>query len=76
MRRRQAVRLRSDHGVMVGRLKEAAIVPGNLEVHWPEGNVLLSERIDLHQHDLLRIVTGKNRLPKKIDVSRVIKPTE
>ena len=25
-----------------GRLKRAAIKPGNLEVHWPEGNVLLS----------------------------------
>jgi hypothetical protein len=23
-------------------LKSAAITPGNLEVHWPEGNVLLS----------------------------------
>jgi molybdopterin-dependent oxidoreductase alpha subunit len=36
------VRLRSPHGTFDGRLKAAAIRPGNLEVHWPEGNVLLS----------------------------------
>jgi molybdopterin-dependent oxidoreductase alpha subunit len=34
--------LQSQAGRYVGRLKAAAIVPGNLEVHWPEGNVLLS----------------------------------
>ena len=27
-----------------GRLQAAPITPGNLEVHWPEGNVLLSAR--------------------------------
>jgi molybdopterin-dependent oxidoreductase alpha subunit len=36
------VRLQSASGEFRGRLKEAAIKPGNLEVHWPEGNVLLS----------------------------------
>ncbi len=33
--------LRSAHGAFTGRLMEAPIKPGNLEVHWPEGNVLL-----------------------------------
>ncbi len=36
------VRLRSSAGTFNGRLKLAPIRPGNLEVHWPEGNTLLS----------------------------------
>ena len=38
----QRVRLTSADGVFEGRLRQAAIKPGNLEVHWPEGNTLLS----------------------------------
>jgi predicted molibdopterin-dependent oxidoreductase YjgC len=41
------VRLRSADGLFRGRLKLAPIKPGNLEVHWPEGNVLLSRAMDL-----------------------------
>ncbi|MBI3401838.1 MAG: FdhF/YdeP family oxidoreductase [Acidobacteria bacterium] len=37
-----AVELRSPDGSFRGRLKSALMTPGNLEVHWPEGNVLLS----------------------------------
>jgi molybdopterin-dependent oxidoreductase alpha subunit len=37
-----AVRLRSAAGTFTGRLRSAPIRPGNLEVHWPEGNTLLS----------------------------------
>lgn len=37
----EEVELRSSHGVMRGRVRVAEMVPGNLEVHWPEGNVLL-----------------------------------
>jgi predicted molibdopterin-dependent oxidoreductase YjgC len=41
------VRLRSAAGQFSGRLREAPIKPGNLEVHWPEGNVLIaSDAID------------------------------
>ena len=36
------VRLRSDAGTFTGTLRAAPIKPGNLEVHWPEGNTLLS----------------------------------
>jgi anaerobic selenocysteine-containing dehydrogenase len=36
------VRLRSAAGSFVGRLRVAAMRPGNLEVHWPEGSPLLS----------------------------------
>jgi predicted molibdopterin-dependent oxidoreductase YjgC len=36
------VRLRSATGVFEGRLWPAPIRDGNLEVHWPEGNVLLA----------------------------------
>jgi molybdopterin-dependent oxidoreductase alpha subunit len=38
----QLVRLTSTDGVFEGRLRQAPIKPGNLEVHWPEGNTLLS----------------------------------
>jgi anaerobic selenocysteine-containing dehydrogenase len=36
------IRLRSRTGDYVGRALIDEIKPGNLEVHWPEGNVLLS----------------------------------
>src|SRR5690606_27663129 len=35
------VRLRSESGVLDGRVRIAPIRPGNLEVHWPEGNALI-----------------------------------
>jgi molybdopterin-dependent oxidoreductase alpha subunit len=36
------VRLRSANGTFDGRLRAAPMKPGNLAVHWPEGQVLLS----------------------------------
>ncbi|MBA2506850.1 MAG: FdhF/YdeP family oxidoreductase [Thermoleophilaceae bacterium] len=37
--------VRSDHGELRGRALLAPVTPGNLQVHWPEGNVLFdSER--------------------------------
>ena len=36
------LRLVSKVGTYVGRVKIDEIKPGNLEVHWPEGNCLLS----------------------------------
>jgi molybdopterin-dependent oxidoreductase alpha subunit len=41
-----AIRLRSEHGSYDGHVFRAPIVPGNLEVHWPEGNVLLGPAVD------------------------------
>ena len=35
------VLLRSDHGEYRGRVRISRIRPGNLQVHWPEGNVLI-----------------------------------
>ncbi len=41
------VTLHSERGAFTGRLKRARIKPGNLEVHWPEGNALLAgDRLD------------------------------
>jgi anaerobic selenocysteine-containing dehydrogenase len=40
------IRLASAHGRYDGRVFRAPIRPGNLEVHWPEGNVLLGPEID------------------------------
>jgi molybdopterin-dependent oxidoreductase alpha subunit len=37
-----SVVLRSAVGQFTGQVRVAAIKPGNLEVHWPEGNTLLS----------------------------------
>jgi predicted molibdopterin-dependent oxidoreductase YjgC len=37
-----AVHLRSANGTFKGTLRASPIKPGNLEVHWPEGNALLS----------------------------------
>ena len=39
-----AVELTSADGAFRGRLRSAAMTPGNLEVHWPEGNALLCGR--------------------------------
>jgi anaerobic selenocysteine-containing dehydrogenase len=35
------VRLRSEAGALIGRAHLAAIAPGNVQVHWPEGNRLI-----------------------------------
>jgi len=40
------VRVSSAHGRYEGRVFRAPIRPGNLEVHWPEGNALLGPEID------------------------------
>jgi molybdopterin-dependent oxidoreductase alpha subunit len=40
------IRLTSPHGVYEGRVFRTEIRPGNLEVHWPEGNALLGPEID------------------------------
>ena len=40
------IRLVSAHGSYEGRVFRAPIRPGNLEVHWPEGNILLGPEID------------------------------
>ena len=40
------LRLVSDCGQLSGRAFIAPIKPGNLEVHWPEGNVLLGTEVD------------------------------
>jgi molybdopterin-dependent oxidoreductase alpha subunit len=35
--------VRSDAGEMLGRALVAALAPGNVQVHWPEGNVLIGD---------------------------------
>jgi molybdopterin-dependent oxidoreductase alpha subunit len=44
LREGAAVELRSESGAFRGRVKPSPITPGNLEIHWPEGNVLLNGR--------------------------------
>ncbi|MBM3451267.1 MAG: FdhF/YdeP family oxidoreductase [Armatimonadetes bacterium] len=41
LRSESPIIVRSDVGEMRGRVKIADICPGNLQVHWPEGNVLI-----------------------------------
>jgi len=38
------VLLRGDHGELSCTVLTAPLAPGNLQVHWPEGNVLIGER--------------------------------
>jgi molybdopterin-dependent oxidoreductase alpha subunit len=46
------VRLASSSGAYTGRARIEEMKPGNLEVHWPEGNVLLCrEEIDIASHE-------------------------
>jgi molybdopterin-dependent oxidoreductase alpha subunit len=52
LREGDAVRLLSRSGSYVGRARLEEMKPGNVEVHWPEGNVLLCrEEIDLASHE-------------------------
>jgi molybdopterin-dependent oxidoreductase alpha subunit len=52
IREGELIRLTSSTGSFVGRAKIQPIKPGNLEVHWPEGNCLLSrEEIDLSSRE-------------------------
>src|SRR4030095_14543443 len=56
----ESIRLTSRVGTYSGRAKIDQIKQGNLEVHWPEGNCLLShEEIDLSsgEPDYNQIVT-------------------
>jgi anaerobic selenocysteine-containing dehydrogenase len=39
---RDPIRLRSDDGEFLGRAFLAPVRPGNLQVHWPEGETLLN----------------------------------
>jgi molybdopterin-dependent oxidoreductase alpha subunit len=43
---REAVRVRSSAGEFRGHVRVAPILPGNLQVHWPEGNPLLTNALD------------------------------
>jgi anaerobic selenocysteine-containing dehydrogenase len=48
VRQGDRIRLVNGHGSYEGRVHVAALASGNLQVHWPEGNVLLSrDRRDL-----------------------------
>jgi molybdopterin-dependent oxidoreductase alpha subunit len=42
LRNGDRIRLHNGHGTYEGRVHLAALAPGNLQVHWPEGNVLLA----------------------------------
>lgn len=46
LREGDAIRLRSDVGAMEGACRIAPIRPRNVQVRWPEGNVLISRRYD------------------------------
>jgi molybdopterin-dependent oxidoreductase alpha subunit len=52
----QAVRVHSAHGEFRGRAFMAELTPGNVQMHWPEANVLLSAR----EHDPAGLVPDYN----------------
>ena len=41
LREDQPIRVFSEHGSLQGRALGAPITPGNLQMHWPEANVLI-----------------------------------
>jgi molybdopterin-dependent oxidoreductase alpha subunit len=45
LREGDAIRLRNEFGEMRGRCRLAPIAAGNVQVHWPEGNVLLQRGV-------------------------------
>jgi molybdopterin-dependent oxidoreductase alpha subunit len=60
----ERVALRSEHGRYEARARIERIKPGNVEVHWPEGNCLLSrEALDpeSHEPDYNAVVTIEKR---------------
>jgi len=61
------IRLRSPTGHYVGRALFDQIKPGNLEVHWPEGNVLLSrDEIDRASREPdYNAIVSVERLPRR-----------
>ncbi len=61
------IRLRSRTGDYVGRALIDEIKPGNLEVHWPEGNVLLSrDEIDRASREPdYNAIVSVERLPRR-----------
>jgi molybdopterin-dependent oxidoreductase alpha subunit len=64
----QRATLRSDRGTFVGRLRRAPIKPGNLEVHWPEGNALLTGELvdpDSLEPDYNAVVTVELGAPQR-----------
>jgi anaerobic selenocysteine-containing dehydrogenase len=68
----QCIRLVSSVGTYVGRVKIDEIKPGNLEVHWPEGNCLLSrEEMDFasREPDYNAIVKVEKAIRNVGDVS-------
>ena len=56
----QAVTVRSSSGAYTGRVFVARVKPGNIQVHWPEGNGLLDARkrsLESHVPDYNALVT-------------------
>jgi anaerobic selenocysteine-containing dehydrogenase len=58
LREGQAVTVRSSSGAYTGRVFVARVKPGNVQVHWPEGNGLL----DAHKRSLESHVPDYNAL--------------
>ncbi|MGI8643030.1 MAG: molybdopterin-dependent oxidoreductase, partial [Thermomicrobiales bacterium] len=60
-----AIRLRNDIGLFDGRVAVAPIQPRNLQIHWPEGNVLINPHRrspDSHVPDYNAYVTLERRM--------------
>jgi molybdopterin-dependent oxidoreductase alpha subunit len=60
----ETIRLNSRAGSYSGRAKIDQIKPGNLEVHWPEGNCLLS-------HEELDVSSGEPDYNAKVTLAKI-----
>jgi molybdopterin-dependent oxidoreductase alpha subunit len=76
----EQIRLRSRVGEFAARARFSDIREGNLQAHWPEGNVLIERRIDpvSHEPDYNAVVEVvlPSRLPKTSDLRKESAPPE
>jgi molybdopterin-dependent oxidoreductase alpha subunit len=62
--------LTSDRGTLYGRVQRAPVTPGNLQVHWPEGEVLLDRSrrsAEAHMPDYNAVVRLEKAPEKVLD---------
>jgi anaerobic selenocysteine-containing dehydrogenase len=63
----ELIRLTSNIGSYVGRAKIDQIKQGNLEIHWPEGNCLLS-------HEAIDVSSGEPDYNAIVSVTKMEEP--
>lgn len=76
LREGEEVELVNEHGVLRGRVRAAAVAQGTVQVHWPEGNVLVdpSVRSPLAKIPGYKDVVAAVRRPEGAATGRPVEP--